>query len=33
VPSALVSGKFERETEPTPEEIKMMSKEEPKRTQ
>lgn len=32
-PSGLVSGKFERETEPTPEEIKMMSKEEPKRMQ
>ena len=32
-PSGLVSGKFERETEPTPEEIKMMSKEVPKRTQ
>jgi hypothetical protein len=30
-PSGLVSGKFERETEPTPEEIKMMSKEAPKR--
>jgi hypothetical protein len=27
----LVSGKFERETEPTPEEIKMMSEEAPKR--
>jgi hypothetical protein len=32
-PSGLVSGKFERETEPTPEEIKMMSKEAPKRMQ
>jgi hypothetical protein len=32
-PSGLVSGKFEREAEPTPEEIKMMSKEAPKRTQ
>jgi hypothetical protein len=29
--SGLVSGKFERETEPTPEEIKMMSEEAPKR--
>ena len=32
-PSGLVSGKFERETEPTAEEIKMMSKEAPKRMQ
>ncbi|MFL6341911.1 MAG: DUF2171 domain-containing protein [Nitrososphaeraceae archaeon] len=30
-PSGLVSGKFERETEPTPEEIRMMSEEGPKR--
>lgn len=30
-PSGLVSGKFERETEPTPEEIKMMGNEAPKR--
>jgi hypothetical protein len=30
-PSGLVSGKFERETEPTPEEIRMMSEEAPKR--
>ncbi|HET7391097.1 MAG TPA: hypothetical protein VFJ51_09760 [Nitrososphaeraceae archaeon] len=30
-PSGLVSGKFERETEPTPEEIKTMSEELPKR--
>jgi hypothetical protein len=30
-PSGLVSGKFERETEPTPEEIRTMSEEGPKR--
>ncbi|HYY50099.1 MAG TPA: DUF2171 domain-containing protein [Nitrososphaeraceae archaeon] len=30
-PSGLVSGKFERETEPTPEEIRAMSEEGPKR--
>jgi hypothetical protein len=30
-PSGLVSGKFERETEPTPEEIRAMSEEAPKR--
>lgn len=30
-PSGLVSGKFERETEPTPEEIRRMSEEGPKR--
>ena len=30
-PSGLVSAKFERETEPTPEELKKMSKEVPKK--
>jgi hypothetical protein len=30
-PSGLVSGKFERETEPTPEELRIMSEELPKR--
>ena len=31
VPSGLVSAKFERETEPTPEEIRMLGEERPKK--
>jgi hypothetical protein len=31
VPSGLVSAKFERETEPTPEEIRMLGEENPKK--
>jgi hypothetical protein len=30
-PSGLVSAKFERDTEPTPEEIKILSEEQPKK--